>query len=116
MAYRVVFFETENGNKPVADFIRGLPAKLQVKALDALRILEEEGPALREPYSKALGDGMFELRIKFASDIARVFYFFMVEQRIVVTNGYVKKRQKADRSELARAYRYKAEYEGRQRS
>lgn len=115
MAFEVVFFEDESGNKPVADFIRTLPAKLQVKAVDALRILENEGPALREPYSKALGNGLFELRIRFATDIARVFYFFVVGQTIIVTNGYVKKRQKVDQGELARAYRYKAEYERRQK-
>lgn len=115
MAFEVIFYDTESGSKPVSDFIRELPAKFQVKALDALRILEDEGPSLREPYSKAMGNGLFELRIKFASDIARVFYFFMVGQKIIVTNGYIKKRQKTDRNELERAYRYKAEYEGRRR-
>lgn len=113
MALEVEFFQLKNGEKPVATFIRSLSPKLQVKAMDALRILEDEGTNLREPYSKHMGNGLFELRIKFASDIARVFYFFVVGSKIIVTNGYTKKQQKADPRELERAYHYKAEYERR---
>ncbi len=115
MAFEVEFYQLESGEKPVATFIKSLPVKMQVKAIDALTILEDEGPNLREPYSKAIGGGLFELRIKFASDIARVFYFFVVGNKVIVTNGYMKKQQKADKRELERAYRYKADYKGRRR-
>ncbi len=33
---------------------------------------------LREPYSKHLDDGIFELRCKFGSGITRVLYFFSI--------------------------------------
>ena len=46
---------------------------------------------LREPYSKHLDDGIFELRCKFGSDITRVLYFFYYEGKIILTNGFVKK-------------------------
>lgn len=53
---------------------------------------------------------MFELRVG-RTDIARVF--FQPNQEIVCTNGYVKKSQKVDPGELARAERYKADWERR---
>ncbi|MDR0840323.1 MAG: type II toxin-antitoxin system RelE/ParE family toxin [Christensenellaceae bacterium] len=113
MKFEVEFYTLENGKQPAADFIRSLHSKMQVKAMDALRILEDEGTRLREPYSKHAGEGLFELRIKFSSDIARVFYFFIIGGKIVVTNGYIKKQQRADTKELERAYKYKADYERR---
>lgn len=62
---------------------------MRAKAMQSIAILKEYGNTLREPYSKAVGDGLFELRIKFASDITRIFYFFVVNNKIVVTNGFV---------------------------
>ena len=54
-------------------------------------IAYEKGNMLREPYSKHLDDGIFELRCKFGSDITRVLYFFYYEGKIILTNGFVKK-------------------------
>ena len=55
---------------------------------------------------------MFELRVG-RTDIARVFFFFQANRELVCTNGYVKKSQKLDAAELARAKRYKADWEHR---
>ncbi|WP_368489730.1 type II toxin-antitoxin system RelE/ParE family toxin [Clostridium sp. BJN0013] len=68
---------------------------------------------LREPHSKPIKDGIFELRIKLGSDISRIFYFFCVGNRIILTNGFIKKTQNTPKSEIDRALRYKADYEGR---
>jgi phage-related protein len=56
--------------------LNSLDLKMRVKALGSIDILAEFGNALRKPYSKAVHDGLFELRIKFAKDITRIFYFF----------------------------------------
>lgn len=55
---------------------------------------------------------MLELRVG-RDQIARVFFFFRPNQEIVCTNGYVKKRQQLDLNELAKAERYKADWEQR---
>ena len=85
--FSVEFYRRENGVAPVESFLDQLPVKHRVKALDGLALLEEFGNALREPYSKAMGDGLFELRVKFSSDITRIFYFFFDGRRIILTNG-----------------------------
>lgn len=87
---------------------------MRVKALHGLSILEEFGNMLREPHSKPIGNGLFELRIKFASDISRIFYFFVVDNRIVLTNGFIKKSTKTPKAEIELAKKYKADYEKRE--
>lgn len=50
---------------------------------------------------------MFELRIKSGSNISRIIYFFYVDRRIILINGFVKKTQKKPRIEIDKALRYK---------
>jgi len=112
--FDVNYYELPNGDKPVKNFLDSLDMKMRVKALGSIDILAEFGNKLREPYSKAIGDGLFELRIKFASDITRIFYFFVVDNKIILTNGFVKKTQKTPLGEIALAKKYKSDYEGRE--
>jgi len=111
--FEIKFYELSSGRKPAKDFILSLAPKMQVKAYDSLEILQEWGNALREPYSKPMGDGVFELRIKFAGDITRLFYFFHVGKTIVVTNGFIKKTGKTPRAQIELAKKYKKEYYSR---
>jgi phage-related protein len=111
--FDVKFYELPNGEKPVKNFLDSLDLKMRSKAVSSLTILAEFGNTLREPYSKAIGQGLFELRIKFAGDITRIFYFFCVDNKIIVTSGFVKKTPKTPPSEIELALKYKADYEGR---
>lgn len=108
------YYEQEDGTRPAEEFILAQDKKMQVKLFLALEFLEEKGPALREPYSKPLGDGIFEVRAKQGSDISRVLYFFVVGRKIILTNGFVKKTQKTPPREIDRAKRYRADYQRRE--
>ena len=67
---------------------------------------------LKEPHSKKLkGYDIYELRVKLASDIVRLFYFYDDEQLYVITSGFVKKQNKTSKREIERAIRTKKEYE-----
>ena len=91
----------ENGDKiPVKDFLDSLNVKMRAKLLMEIKLLEEKGTLLREPYSKPLGDGIFELRAKVGTDISRVLYFFYYEGRIILTNVFTKKTQKTPPREI----------------
>lgn len=111
--FDVDFYRLSNGRAPVEEFLDSLSIKMRNKALNSLILLEEFGNTLREPHSKPIGDGLFELRIQFASDITRIFYFFYVGNKIILTNGFVKKTQKTPSAEIELARKYKKDYETR---
>ena len=89
--FKVEFYDKANGIKPAKDFITGLPPKMRAKILRVISILEVNGSELREPYSKHLDEGIFELRGQVGSDISRVLYFFVIGQKVILTHGFVKK-------------------------
>ncbi len=83
---------------------------MRAKVLGELNILEEYGNQLREPYSKHLDDGIFEIRCKVGSDISRVLYFFYYGKRIILTNGFVKKTQGTPKQEIKLAKLYRKDF------
>lgn len=115
MSICIEFYSKENGDCPVAEFISKLDKKMAARVIRSIDLLEQHGNDLRAPYSKAINDGIFELRTQQGSDITRVFYFFFVGNKAVITNGFVKKTQKTPPSEIARAINYKKDYERRYR-
>ena len=108
--YEIEFYNRPDGTEPAKDFILNLDKKMQAKVLRTVSLLGAEGPFLREPYSKALDDGIFEIRTKFGSDITRVLYFFVVGKKVILTNGFVKKTQKTPPAEIELAKMYRADY------
>ena len=60
--FNVIFYETEKGKKPVEEFLNSLDVKMRAKMVSMMELLEEKGNQLREPYSKPVDDGIFELR------------------------------------------------------
>ena len=111
--FQVDFYRLPDGRVPVEEFLDGLNIKMRNMALDSIALLEEFGNHLREPHSKPIGHGLFELRIKFSSDITRIFYFFCIRNRIIMTNGFVNKAEKTPRSEIELAKKYKEDFERR---
>ena len=101
----MLFYETESGEKPAMDFLKSLDVKMQAKAARTIQLLQANGNSLREPYSKPIADGIFELRIQVASNISRVLYFFAAGRRAILTNGFVKKTAKTPQEEIAIAKR-----------
>lgn len=98
--YDVDFYHKENGDCPVDDFLESLDTKMRAKVLGAVALLEANGPQLREPYSKFIGDGIFEIRAKQSSNITRVLYFFYIGKRIVRPTALSRKRKKRHQRKL----------------
>ena len=82
MSFSVEYYELENGNCPVEDFILEQNNKMQAKIFKNLELLESRGNELREPFSKHIEDGIFELRSKVSNDITRIFYFIDLQDFI----------------------------------
>ena len=108
--FDVEYYEKEDGTFPAEEFILSLDSKMQAKMFRELDLLETFGNQLREPHSKPLGDGIYEIRAKVASDITRVLYFFVVNKKIILTNGFIKKTQKTPDNEIALAKKYRKDY------
>lgn len=87
-----------------------MPAGFVARFLHYAERMETYGPDLGMPHTRAMGEGLFELRIKAAEGIARVFYCTVVNRRIVVLHHFVKKTDKTPRRELATALRRMREF------
>ena len=110
IVFEIIFYKLENGNSPAEDFIMSLNSKMKAKTFRAISLLKEYGNELREPFSKPLRDGLFELRVKLGTDIVRILYFFCKGKLIILTNGFVKKTQRTPEEEINLALKYKADY------
>jgi phage-related protein len=90
MTWNLAFYQTPRGERPAAVFVEQLTESARAEVAALLVALRERGNLLRPPHSKALGEGLFELRsVKHA---VRVFYMFLPGQQIVLLDGIVKKR------------------------
>ena len=81
-------------SEALQDEILALPDTLAARYIVLTRRMIALGPNLGEPHTKAFGAGLFELRLKGAEGIARVFYCTLVGRRIVMLHGFVKKSAK----------------------
>lgn len=95
MPYRIEFY-----NPSVQDDLLAWPAGIAASlAAISLRIAEH-GPNLGLPYTRAMGEGLFEVRARGAEGIGRAFFCTLVGQRIVVLHGFIKKTQKTPLADL----------------
>ena len=78
------------------------------------------GNELKEPYVKPIkgkkNKGLCELRIKFSSNIARIFYFTYCNNKYVLLHGFIKKTMKTPDNEINRARKYMEDYKRRSES
>ncbi len=80
---------TVGGQSHFAEFVAGLTDAKDIKDAAVLTgALRALGSQLREPRSKSLEDGLFELR----GTRVRIYYGFLPGRRAVLVGGYVKKR------------------------
>lgn len=117
MDYNVAFYQKVNGEIPVKDFLLSLNPKIRAKAFRDIELLKAYGSELREPYTKPLkgkiNKGIFELRIKYSSEISRIFYFSHNENGFILLHGFMKKNSKTPVREIERARKYKEDFERR---
>ncbi len=69
----------------------------------------EFGPNLGMPHTRAMGEGLFEIRVTGQEGIAWVFYCTIVRRRMVMLHACIKKSQKTPKRELDIAKRRQRE-------
>jgi hypothetical protein len=104
MDFTVEFYETEGGACPVREFLDELKASdpNDLAAILAGLAKLRHRQYHREPLSKALGDGLFELR-HIGKLNTRVLWFFVKGCRIVAVHGIRNKGQAIAAFDLATA-------------
>lgn len=92
--------------------INALPVGIRASYARLTELLEEFGLELRMPHSRAMGDGLFELRPRGREGIARVFYCMKVGRKIVMLHSFIKKTNETPKRELDIARRRQKEVTG----
>ena len=86
MTWTVTFYSAR-----VETEILALPPGHVARFIRYAERMEAFGPDLGMPHTRAMGQGLFELRIKAAEGIARVFYCTVLDRRIVFLHQFEKK-------------------------
>jgi phage-related protein len=80
--------------------ILDLPEGLLARYLHMTHRMLVYGPDLGMPHTRAMGGGLFEIRLLSREGIGRVFYCTLLGRRIVMLHQFVKKTDKTPRREL----------------
>jgi phage-related protein len=80
--------------------ILALPAGLQARYVHLTQRMLIFGPDLGMPHTRAMGKGLFELRMKSKEGIGRVFFCTRPGRRIMMLHAFVKQSAKTPSKEL----------------
>ena len=95
MVFRLSYYN-ENVEAELDAWPLGLRARFRALSVR----MEEYGPNLGMPHTRALGNGLFEIRAKAEEGIGRVFFCTMVGRKIIVLHSFIKKTDKTPKREL----------------
>lgn len=93
-------FEVEYFHPRVLAEIESWPTDILADYAHLVELLVVHGPSLRMPHSRAMGDGLFELRPRGRSGVGRALYCFLVGRRVVVVHAFLKKTQETPDKDL----------------
>ncbi|MEA9392492.1 type II toxin-antitoxin system RelE/ParE family toxin [Acerihabitans sp. TG2] len=96
-------FTLKYHNDAVLEF-KSMPADIRAKLAKLLDKLEADPRALREPDTKPLGDGLFEIRTM-GTDISRGLWVYQAGKQIYMLRFFIKKNPKIPKGEKALALR-----------
>jgi phage-related protein len=95
MSYQIEFF-----NPQVTFSIEAWPIGIAASFVRITQQMLISGPHLGMPYSRALGNGLFEIRAKGREGIGRAFYCALIGQRIIILHSFIKKSKAIPNTEL----------------
>ena len=102
--YEVIFYrDLRTGKSPVTDYVENLGKRERAKVSNYIEFLREHQGYLDEPYSRHIKGKIRELRVDFAHNRHRIFYFTFVGKKIVFLHAFLKKTAKTPNSEIKKA-------------
>ena len=94
------YYKIEYYSNDVQEQIYNLPNTLRACYIRQVELMIESGANLGMPYTKHIGDNLFELRLKGKEGIARVMYCTLIGRKIIMLHSFIKKTQKIPDKEL----------------
>lgn len=106
MDFEVVLYKDNSGNSPVEEFLLSLVRTNKALFNETSKGIEKlrNRAYHKEPLSKYLEPGLFELRIKSGPSILRIIYTFNKGRIVVLLHVFIKKQQKTPARELELAH------------
>jgi len=106
----VIFYRTEAEGEPLRDWLKSLPT-IEKRLIGADIKTVEFGWPIGMPTCRPIGNGLFEVRTKLPTRIARVIFYVDKRGRMVLLHGFIKKTQRLDGDDLDLAKRNKTAHE-----
>lgn len=98
-------FTIEYYHPRVLATIEAWPVDIVADYARLVELLANHGPAVGMPHSRAMGQGLFELRPRGRSGTGRALYCFVHDRRIVIVHAFQKKTRSTPAHDLAIARR-----------
>jgi hypothetical protein len=108
--WHLVYYENEQEQCFVQDFIDSRTRAEQAKIMALLSVLEEKGPNLPRPYADLLQGGIHELRVRGSGQQVRILYFFCYRSYIVLTHAFTKSSARVPTREITKAIQYREDF------
>lgn len=99
ITWTILTFETNSTDKPVDKFIKDQQPQAKAKIVHTVKLLKQYGNRLGMPHSKALGSGLYELRIRGKEEL-RILYCFTLQRTIYLLHAFKKQTQETPKKEL----------------
>ncbi|MBU3978398.1 type II toxin-antitoxin system RelE/ParE family toxin [Patescibacteria group bacterium] len=106
--WKILFYETKSGESPVYEFFKQQQAHGRSKITHLIDLLSKYGNALGLPHSKAMGSGLYEMRIRGKEEL-RIFYCFTKQKTIYLLHAFKKQGQRTPKKEFGIAAQRKEE-------
>jgi phage-related protein len=94
----VRFYREESGSEPVRDWLISLPADEKREVGTDIKTVQFGWP-LGMPLVDYVGSGIWEVRTRFATRLARVL-FVLIGDEMVLLHGFIKKERKTPKPDL----------------
>ena len=100
MNWRIIYY-----NEKVQNEIDLWPVSIRAVYARITERIVVFGPNLGMPFTRSMGDGLFEIRAKGREGIGRAFFCTVVGSKVMILYSFIKKSQKTPAKELAIARR-----------
>ena len=116
MPYRAEFYARDNGKQPAKVFIyKDLSAEKRAVFVAAIKeiLLQQGKDVCQSEYGKALGQGLFEFRVRDAEATLRLYFYPHGDKMLLLLCGYDKGRfgsGRRERKAIEKARKYLKDY------